>query len=85
MAWLGEGLRECRSLRLRPTPQTPTLTFLGTDERIVDVEAISDRMARWPNGTLRMVQDAEHEVLMEIEATRKCAVLKMVDHFNAHQ
>ncbi len=85
LAWLGEGLRECRSLRLRPTPQVPTLTFLGTDERIVDVEAITDRMARWSNGTLEMVDGAEHEVLMEVAVSRNNAVAQIVRHFDAHQ
>ena len=84
LGWLGEGLRECRGLRLRPTPDVPTLTFLGTCERIVDVAAIKDRMARWSNGTLQMVEGAEHEVLMESPLIRETAISQIVEHFNKH-
>ncbi|SFR55164.1 alpha/beta hydrolase [Litoreibacter janthinus] len=64
-AWLNEALKECRALSLSPTPNVPTITFLGTNERIVDTKAIHDRMARWHNGELRMVEGAEHEVVMD--------------------
>lgn len=84
LKWLGEGLKECRGLRLRPTPDIPTLTFLGTDERIVDVEAIHDRMARWTNGKLEIVEAAEHEVLMESPAIRNDAISKISAHFKQH-
>jgi lysophospholipase len=84
LAWLNEGLKECRSLKLRPTPSVPTLTYLGTQERIVDAGAIHDRMARWPNGTLKMVEGSEHEVLMEIKATRDATVSEIAAHFTAH-
>jgi lysophospholipase len=41
------------------------VTFLGTNARIVHVPRINDRMDSWANGELVMVQDGEHEVLME--------------------
>ncbi len=63
--WVREALTECRDLKLRPTPNIEVLTFLGTNERIVDVDVIHDRMARWPNGTLEMVDGGEHEIAME--------------------
>ena len=84
LAWLNEGLKECRALRMRPTPSVPTLTFLGTHERIVDVSAIHDRMARWPRGTLEMVDGSEHEVLMEGKATREATITAITAHFDAH-
>jgi lysophospholipase len=84
LAWLNEGLKECRSLRMRPTPTVPTLTLLGTQERIVDVEAIHDRMARWPNGTLKIVEGSEHEVLMENKSTREAAIKSIAAHFETH-
>lgn len=64
-AWLHEALKECRTLAARPCPDVPIVTFLGTNERIVDTPAIHDRMARWHNGALRMVEGAEHEVIMD--------------------
>ncbi|RLJ60371.1 lysophospholipase [Litoreibacter meonggei] len=65
-AWLNEALKECRALSLNPTPNVPTITFLGTNERIVDTKAIHDRMARWHNGELRMIDGGEHEVAMDL-------------------
>lgn len=65
MAWLNEALKECRALSLSPTPNVPTITFLGTNERIVDTKAVHDRMARWNTGELRLVDGAEHEVVMD--------------------
>jgi lysophospholipase len=70
LAWLNEGLRECHALSLRPTPNIPALTYLGTNERIVDVKAIHDRMARWPAGKLHLIEGAEHEIIMELPITR---------------
>lgn len=68
--WVYEALKECRRLRARPSPDIPCLTFLGTDERIVNTGDVHKRMARWPNGTLDLIEDGEHEVLMEVPKTR---------------
>ena len=68
--WLREALRETRSLAALPSPDIPTLTFLGTNERIVRVSSIYDRMNRWDNGNLALVEDAEHEILMERQGIR---------------
>ncbi|PSL17113.1 alpha/beta fold hydrolase [Shimia abyssi] len=78
--WLFAALTECRALRTLPSPKTPSLTFLGTNERIVDTAEIHDRMSRWPNGTLEMVPNGEHEVMMDSPTTRaaifdQCAAL----------
>jgi len=84
IGWLGESLRECRWLATQPSPDKPCLTFLGSNERIVDIAPIHDRMARWPNGTLDLVDDAEHEVIMEIPATRSRIFDRMAAHFEQH-
>lgn len=63
--WLREALQETRHLASRPSPNLPCLTFVGTNERIVEVSAIQARMAAWTRGSLELVEDAEHEVLME--------------------
>ncbi|MEP3345550.1 MAG: alpha/beta hydrolase [Litoreibacter sp.] len=65
-AWFNEALKECRALALNPSPDVPTITFLGTNERIVDMDAIRDRMARWHNGDLRIIEGGEHEVAMDL-------------------
>ena len=68
--WLREALRETRSLAALPSPDIPTLTFLGTNERIVRVSSIYDRMKRWDKGSLTLVEDAEHEIFMEAQSIR---------------
>lgn len=70
IGWLGEGLKDCAALAAMPSPMLPCITFLGTQEQIVDCPAIHDRMARWPGGELEMVQDTQHEVMMENPAIR---------------
>ena len=68
--WLKEALLECTAIMSAPTPKIPALTFLGDNERIVDADAIHQKMSAWNNGTLQMVQNAEHEVFMDIPAVR---------------
>lgn len=69
--WLGAAMAECRTLAAMPSPGLPAMTFLGQRERVVDSAAIRNRMARWPNGRLVMVDGAEHEVIMESAAIRR--------------
>lgn len=68
--WLNESLREMRALAQMPSPDLPCVTFLGTEESIVDPARIHDRMGRWPGGTLVMLQNGRHEVLMEQPSIR---------------
>jgi len=70
VAWLNGALREMRNLSQMDMPNTPCVTFLGTDEQIVDPGPVKDGMAKWPNGELVIVEDARHEILMEIPETR---------------
>ena len=63
--WLREALGETKALATMPSPNIPCLTYLGTEEEIVHVGRIKDRMSRWPKGHLRMVEGGAHEVLME--------------------
>ncbi|MEQ6248470.1 alpha/beta hydrolase [Sulfitobacter sp. HNIBRBA3233] len=68
--WLREALAETRHLAGRAAPNMPCLTFVGTNERIVDVPRIRARMEHWKGGALRMIEGAEHEVLMELPSIR---------------
>lgn len=68
--WLNESLREMRLLSLRPAPNVPCLTFLGSDEAIVDPARVHARMASWPNGELVILEGGRHEVLMETQSLR---------------
>ena len=83
--WAREAFLECRTLRARPSPPVPMLTFLGSDEAVVDAAAIRQRMARWPGGRLEMVAGAQHEVLMETPTIRARAFDQIAAHFDAHR
>ena len=80
--WVHEALRETLDLSRQPSPDLPCLTFLGTNERIVDPRRIKSRMARWPRGELVMVTGAEHEVLMEKPRTRADAIDRITKFFD---
>ncbi len=69
--WLNEALYEMRALAALPSPSVPALTFVGANERIVDVPRIRSRMAAWPNGRLEVVEGAEHELLAERQDLRE--------------
>lgn len=63
--WLNEALREMRRLAALPSPALPALTFLGTNEQIVDPDRIRARMQKWPNGKLTVLSGSKHEPLMD--------------------
>ncbi len=81
--WLHQALRECADLAAQPSPPVPCLTYLGTNERIVNIPAVHDRMARWPNGRLEIVEGGEHEVLMETPEMREAIFDGVAAHFEA--
>ena len=84
LGWLYAASREMRKLQDTPSPACPCLTFCGTAEKIVDPARIKDRMARWPGGHLEMLPGAEHEVMLEIPATRSKVFDMMAAHFDSH-
>lgn len=67
--WVYEAIKTTRDLEDTTSPQIPVLTFVGENERIVDIPAIRARMQRWPNGKFISVVGAEHEILMESPET----------------
>ncbi|SLN22320.1 alpha/beta hydrolase [Pseudooctadecabacter jejudonensis] len=82
--WLNEALREMRDLSLKPSPDLACVTFLGSEEAIVDPARIHDRMGRWPHGELVVLDLGRHEVLMEIPALRDQVIGGAVALFDAH-
>ncbi|UXX84170.1 alpha/beta hydrolase [Roseovarius pelagicus] len=70
LRWLHEALRECLILSRRPSPDLPCLTVAGSDEMIVDMPRIKQRMRAWPKGTLYIVDGGRHEVLMDTATVR---------------
>lgn len=80
--WLREALSETSHLADRSSPDIPCLTFLGTNERIVDTQRINDRMEIWPRGALEMIAGGEHEVLMETPDIRKTVMDRLETLFS---
>ena len=81
--WLNESLREMRGLAQRGSPKIPCITFLGSDEEIVDPDRITQRVPKWKNGELVMVPNARHEVMMETPHVRKMVFDKTCALFDA--
>ncbi len=85
LGWLKAALDECGALAVLPSPGYPVVCALGSQERIVDVRPVHDRMSRWPGGRLDLYPGSEHEVLMERPATRQAFLNSAVALFEAHR
>jgi len=85
LQWLNEALIEARKLAAVPPPKIPTLTGLGTRERIVDAAAIRAQMRRWKNGALEIFEGSEHEIMMEDPKTRARFFDQACALFDAHR
>jgi lysophospholipase len=70
LRWLNGSLREMQDLSTAPSPNVPCLTYLGTDEVIVDPLRIRERMKKWPGGMLRVIEGGKHEMLMDLPKMR---------------
>lgn len=84
MHWLYEALTETRRLARKPAPSVPVVTFLGSNERVVDPGPVHTRMAYWPSGELALLEGAEHEVLMEVPAIRDHVLERIKSQFAAY-
>lgn len=71
LRWLRAALFETRALRRLPPPAVPAVTFLGTNERIVEPGPIRAKMAAWAGSRLEIVPNAEHEIMMERREVRE--------------
>lgn len=79
--WLSEALRETHEMHKMASPARRAITFLGTNERIVDVLRVKTRMERWGSGVLVMKDGLEHEVLMEAPEIRNTIHREMAEFF----
>lgn len=82
LRWLNESLREMRRMAEQPSPNVPCITYLGSDEEIVDPVRIRERMAKWPNGTLVEIPTGRHEMLMDAPAMRETLYNGICDLFD---
>lgn len=83
LRWLLRALQETRALSRLPSPSIPALTFIGSDERVVESSRIRRRMAKWPEGRLHRLLRARHELLMEKPAIRDTIYAALATHFEA--
>lgn len=70
LTWVKAAILETAELMQMDPLDLPTLAVVGTNERIVDIDAAKTRMASWPKGSYLSIEGGEHEVLMEAEALR---------------
>tara|TARA_R110002051_G_scaffold264959_1_gene324869 strand:- start:10031 stop:10966 length:936 start_codon:yes stop_codon:yes gene_type:complete len=85
LRWLNESLREMRTLASKPSPTLPCVTFLGSEETIVEPAAIRARMAQWPKSTLHDIDGGRHEVMMETPAIRTQVFDQITGLFDKHR
>ncbi|MEL6807534.1 MAG: alpha/beta hydrolase [Pseudomonadota bacterium] len=79
--WLREALAETLALSRLPAPDVPADAFVGTNERIVHVGRIEARMRDWTNGDLHVIENGEHEVMMEGPSARQSIFDTMANRF----
>lgn len=70
LTWVKAAIRETSALMAMPALDLPTISIVGTGERVVDIDAVKKRMASWPKGSYLGIDGGEHEVLMESEDRR---------------
>jgi len=66
--WLSAAFEEMAALQAGPKPTIPVLTFLGSDEKIVDPETTKSYMPKLAHGELVICEGARHEIWMESDA-----------------
>ena len=83
MGWLFECLKECRALSTFPSPNIPSATFCGSQDKDVDAKVIKQRMINWPNGQFEIIPDAKHDILSERTEVRDHVIGKFVELFRS--
>lgn len=69
--WLREALAETAHLAGRAAPSMQAVTWLGSNERIVNTAHVHARMETWKGGRLELVEGSEHEILMGSDSQRR--------------
>lgn len=69
--WFYEAHVEMSALAQAARPDYPTLTYLGTQESIVETQAIHAMHRNWPTARLELVEGAKHELMMEAPKLRR--------------
>lgn len=70
LRWVHEALVEMRALAHLAPPPLRAYTAVGSDERVVDPQAIRRAMSRWKSGEIDLFSGARHEIMMEVPIHR---------------
>lgn len=82
--WVKAALDETSDLMSKDPLDLPVLAIVGTRERIVEIPAVEQRMATWPNGMYLPIDGGEHEVLMETPERREKTLAAIVEWFDRY-
>ncbi|MCK4860742.1 MAG: alpha/beta hydrolase [Rhodobacteraceae bacterium] len=63
--WAVEAIKEMDALMKASVPDIPVLTFLGTQEIVVDGKAMKSRALSLPNTRFEVIENGKHEIWME--------------------
>ncbi len=83
MSWLYAALHETRSLSKLPSPDIPCVSLCGDQDETVGVDAIRERMNRWPQGKFETIAHAKHELFLETADVRQAVMAKILNLFAA--
>ena len=83
-SWMHTAIRECHRLMSVRPPNLKSLVLLGTDERVVDPEAVRTLCAAWPEVELELIEGARHELLLESGELRQLVFDRTADFFLAY-
>lgn len=65
LGWVYAALKECYALSKLSAPEIPCVTFLGDHDVVVDKDSVVRRMDCWPQGSIDMIADCKHDILLE--------------------
>ncbi len=68
--WAHEAAREMEAMRTAPVPDIPMLVFVGSDEKVIDPEAVKARVNTLPDARLEIIPGGRHEMWMETQEIR---------------
>lgn len=83
LTWVKAAIAETTALMQMEPLDLPTIALVGTNERVVDIDAVKTRMASWPKGSYLSLDGGEHEVLMEREDLRTHSIAAILHLFES--
>lgn len=83
ITWLAEAFKETAALMTVPAVPVPALSFVGSEESVVDADNIVALTGRWSAGRVSRLEGARHEAMMEVPEIRAAFVAETSAHFRA--